>query len=157
MGAPKGNQFWKLRSSHGRKPIFASPEDLWNAAIEYFEWADSTPIYGKKKPNEDPEELPRPYTIDGLCLFLDISDETFRSYRDNKEFSGVYGQITKAIRDQKFSGAAAGIFNANIIARDLGLKEATENTHTGPQGGPIEHDHEFRVTVVSAPKENDDD
>lgn len=28
MGAPKGNQFWKLRSKHGRDKLFSSPEIL---------------------------------------------------------------------------------------------------------------------------------
>ena len=36
MAAPLGNQFWKARSSHGRNPIFVSPDDLWTAASEYF-------------------------------------------------------------------------------------------------------------------------
>ncbi|MDR6901408.1 hypothetical protein J2W52_003032 [Rhizobium miluonense] len=37
MAAPKGNKFWMARSSHGRNPIFATPEDLWNACNEYFQ------------------------------------------------------------------------------------------------------------------------
>lgn len=34
-----GNQFWKLRSKHGRDTLFSTPEKLWEAACEYFEWA----------------------------------------------------------------------------------------------------------------------
>ena len=29
MAAPKGNQFWMLRSKHGRDKLFATPEALW--------------------------------------------------------------------------------------------------------------------------------
>lgn len=43
MPAPKKNQFWKLRSRHGRKRLFASAKLLWEAAEEYFAWADKTP------------------------------------------------------------------------------------------------------------------
>ena len=38
MAAPKGNQFWMLRSKHGRDKLFATPEALWEAACEYFQW-----------------------------------------------------------------------------------------------------------------------
>lgn len=40
MAAPKGNQFWMLRSKHGRDKLFATPEALWEAACEYFQWCD---------------------------------------------------------------------------------------------------------------------
>ena len=33
------------------------------------------------------------------------------------------------IRTQKFEGASAGLLNANIIARDLGLSDKTELEH----------------------------
>ena len=45
MAAPKGNQFWKLRSKHGRDKLFATPDLLWQAACEYFEWCDKHPWY----------------------------------------------------------------------------------------------------------------
>jgi hypothetical protein len=43
MAAPKGNQFWKLRSKHGRDKLFASPELLLESACEYFQWCDENP------------------------------------------------------------------------------------------------------------------
>ena len=43
MAAPKGNQFWMLRSKHGRDKLFATPEALWEAACEYFQWCDENP------------------------------------------------------------------------------------------------------------------
>ena len=41
---PRGNQLWKLRSSHGRNLIFKNPDDLWDACCEYFEWIDKHPL-----------------------------------------------------------------------------------------------------------------
>ncbi len=46
MAAPIGNRFWEQRSSHGRKPIFEDPEQLWEAACEYFEWVTDNPLEG---------------------------------------------------------------------------------------------------------------
>ena len=40
---------------------------------------------------------------------------------------GVICNIETAIRNQKFTGAAANQLNANIIARDLGLKDGETN------------------------------
>ncbi len=44
MAAPLGNQFWKLRSKHGRDKIFADPETMWEAACDYFQWCVDTPL-----------------------------------------------------------------------------------------------------------------
>ncbi len=48
MGAPKGNRFWEARSSHGRKPIFGDPSQLWDAACQYFTWVDDNPLIEEK-------------------------------------------------------------------------------------------------------------
>jgi len=133
MAAPKGNQFWKIRSSHGRKPIFESKEQLWDAACEYFQYVDDNPIVSYKAVlgKDGAEQLDqihiRPYTQGGLCVFLDITQETYIQYRNKEGFSEVCSNIDEIIRDQKFSGATVGIFNSNIIARDLGLKEHSQS------------------------------
>ena len=48
MAAPKGNKFWMLRSKHGRDKLFATPELLWDAACEYFQWCDENPWTTRK-------------------------------------------------------------------------------------------------------------
>lgn len=142
MAAPVGNRFWEARSSHGRKPIFATPEDLWIAASEYFEWVEANPLYEDKVTSfqgvntHEPLAKMRAMTISGLCIFLDIARSTWDEYRANKDFSGIVTRVEEIIRDQKFSGAAADLLNANIIARDLGLADRSE--HTGKDGGPIQ-------------------
>jgi hypothetical protein len=42
----------------------------------------------------------------------------------------VITRIDKYIYNQKFEGAAAGFLNPNIIARDLGLADKTDNNNT---------------------------
>ena len=41
-------------------------------------------------------------------------------------FSDITTRAEEIIYDQKFSGAAADLLHANIIARDLGLKEQSQ-------------------------------
>jgi hypothetical protein len=146
MAAPKGNRFWEARSTHGRKPIFANPDELWNASVEYFKWVDDNPLMESRvaQDNGSPTiiEIPkmRAMTIGGLCLFLDITHVCWRDYCQQDDFSKVAKAIEEVIRDQKFTGAAGGFLNANIIARDLGLKESTSNEHTGANGGAIKNE-----------------
>lgn len=133
MAAPHGNQFWKLRAKHGRDKIFSSPDRLWDAAVEYFEWCDDNPLYevdfrGSKATEVRIPKL-RAYTWEGLELFLDVI--SLREYKTNekyKEFSQVITRINKIIYTQKFTGAAANLLNPNIIARDLGLADKKDVT-----------------------------
>ncbi len=140
MSAPEGNQFWKLRSKHGRDKLFETPESMWEAACEYFQWCDDNPfikseakvISGgyKEAGSVEIAELPymRPFTIHGLCAYLDCNTKYFNDFKDAKHdgFSDVLTRIQETIYNQKFSGAAAGFFNSNIIARDLGLADKKE-------------------------------
>lgn len=142
MPAPKGNQFWRARSSHGRKPKFQSPGKLWDACCEYFQWVEDNPLYEYRpmKTNDGVEmqAVPkmRAMTIGGLQIFLDISHEGWRQYKQREDYSAVTSRVEAIIRDQKFSGASAELLNPQIIARDLGLKDQQEVS--GPDGGPIE-------------------
>ena len=143
MGAPTGNQFWKLRSKHGRDKLFESPELLWEAATEYFEWCEENPLIEVDFRGKDADrvELPkmRAFTLQGLCLYLDCNTAYLRNFKnqeraDGKDFSSIITRIEETVYDQKFSGAASGFFNANIIARDLGLADKSEFKHDIPKG-----------------------
>lgn len=138
MAAPLGNQFWKLRSQHGREKLFQSPELLWEAACEYFQWCDDNPLISIEFNGKDAErcEMPnmRAYTLGGLCIYLDCSTGYFRTFKatqpEEKGFLTVITRIEEIIYNQKFTGAAANMLNANIISRDLGLTDKTDNTAT---------------------------
>jgi hypothetical protein len=133
MPAPKGNRFWEARSKSGRNPIFDNKEQLWESCVEYFEWVEENPLQEQKATQfqgefiKDTVNKMRAMTIDGLCIFLDISVETWSNYRKKEDFLGVTKKAEQIIRQQKFSGAAADLLNANIIARDLGLVDKKEH------------------------------
>ena len=142
MAAPRGNQFWKLRSKHGREMLFSSPELLWEAACEYFQWCDDHPWEKQDFVGGGPNagkivklKTARPYTITGLCLYLDCDDELLDNYEQREGFSEVITRIRQTIRTQKFEGAAVGAFNANIISRDLGLVDKSDLTTKGDKIG----------------------
>jgi hypothetical protein len=59
--------------------------------------------------------------------------EDYRQNTDDRyaDFKGVVRAINKIMFSQKFEGAAVGAYNANIIARDLGLRDAKDVNNTG--------------------------
>ena len=147
MVAPKGNRFWEARSSHGRSPIFAAPDDLWAACLEYFDWVDLNPLY-EAKPFayqgvvvQEPVAKMRAMTVVGLCNFLDIGTSTWSDYGQREDFSAIVSRAEQVMRQQKFEGASADLLNPNIIARDLGLAERQE--HTGKDGNALD----MRLTI----------
>lgn len=136
MAAQEGNRFWELRGKHGRDKIFETPESLWEAACEYFQWCEDNPLYECKAFSFQGEvikaDLPkmRAMTMSGLCFYLGVNDAYFRQLTD-EDFSTVVQQIETVIYNQKFQGAAADLLNANIIARDLGLVDKQGLEHSG--------------------------
>lgn len=142
--APKGNKFWQIRSKHGRDTLFSSKELLWEAACEYFQWADDNPHYEIKieiiKGEQVEIKIPklRAYTLKELCLYLGCSDGYFRTFKvtcseEKKDFLAVIEKIENVVYSQQFSGASAGFLKENIISRALGLKDSQDVTTNGKE------------------------
>ncbi len=140
-----GNQFWKLRAKHGRDKLFETPELLWEAACEYFQWCEDNPLketqakvtsLGQGAGSQiDLIELPvmRAMTLSQLCLYLGCNEAYFRQFKStaDNDFSTVINQIEQTIYNQKFQGAAGNLLNANIISRELGLVDKSDMTTGG--------------------------
>ncbi len=135
----EGNQWWKLRAKHGRDKLFASPELLWEAAEGYFTHTDSRKWVKKDWVGKDADEVLRenetPYTLAGMCLYFNCSRHWWNEFKDAKhtDFLEVITRIENIMFAQKFEGAAVGAFKENLIARELGLKDASDVNITTEQ------------------------
>lgn len=133
MAAENGNQYWKTRTRHGREKLFASGEVLWDACCEYFQWVEDNPLYEAETVKFQGDAIivkvpkMRAMTIAGLCIFLGIDRQTWANWKKDDTLSVTVQKVEDVIYTQKFSGAAANLLNANIIARDLGLADKTQN------------------------------
>lgn len=113
--------------SGGRPRAFGSPIEMWERAVEYFEWCEKSTINESKVFNNQGEIVNaliphmRAMTQHGLCSFLNIGVSTWHDYKNKAEFSEVTEAIEQVMYEQKFTGAAAGMLKENIIARDLGI------------------------------------
>ena len=148
MAAPKGNRFWELRTSHGRKPIemFQDAELLKNSCFEYFEKTSSRREWDEQNwVGKDGDEVTKnkvtPFSIKGLCVFLDITFQTWQNHKEagndknatalQKDIFDIITRVEEIIETQQFEGAVTGHFQANIIARKLGLSDKSEvSVHT---------------------------
>ena len=135
MAAPEGNQFWKMRASHGPPRLYDNADALWADCEEYFlqriqlEW----------------NKQPLPFTQASLCLFLGIPQTTWIDWRRNREdLSHVITRVDDIIRDHKMTGAIVGAYNHHIIARDLGLADRQELT--GKDGAALKVEHEIKAS-----------
>jgi hypothetical protein len=126
-----GNELWRKGLAVTR--VYETPEALWEAACGYFQWAQNSPykeqrsaqylggfVYGNV-------DKVRAFTISGLCLYLGMSREWFNSLPKKEPiFSYVIGMIRDVIWEQKFTAAAAGLLDAGLIARELGIKDGLD-------------------------------
>ena len=140
MTFTKGNQFWKQRTRHGQQAMFEDPQKLYEACIEYFEWVEDNPLKETKvgfylgDPIIVEVDKIRAMTSSGLSIFLGITHKTLIEWRKQREdLKPIIEWAEQIIRDQKFTAAAAGLLNANIISRELGLADKTEYVGETPQ------------------------
>lgn len=188
MGAPKGNEYWKRRSTHGREKIFTDPEVFKQACYEYFQSVDETPLFAVEQrraagshiipEGATPEEraalldplikIPRmvPYTIQGLCIFLDVNTRYFGQFETQigeellspnklskeivEEFSCTLMHVRDIIYQNKFNGTAAGFFNPAIMVRDKTLGLADSKEVTGKDGAPLNPVPSINVVTVES-------
>jgi len=138
MAAPKKNTYWKLAKGFAvGKDKKYTPAELWKLALSYFNWVDSTPLKEEKVFGTGIRmevNKMRAMTIRGFCLHAGISSQTFDNYNNQDEYRDVTTRIKDIIYVYKFEGAAAGLLDVNIIARELGLSDKVESQITGKDG-----------------------
>ena len=127
-----------------RCTIYATPQDFLAAVVEYFKWSDANPLmeetvgfYQGAACRAESAKL-RAFSKHALATYLGIPVSRLDSYKARKEpaWREVVELIEQVIYEQKFSAAAAGLLNSNIMTRDLGLSEKKEIT--GADGGPMQ-------------------
>ena len=118
------------------KPRFETAQELLEAAESYFKNCDENPIRGSRSVrNKDGEKitedvmLPRPYTFEGLCLFVGIPDWTMfcTRNREREGFEDAIATIRNRIRRCQIEGAMVGVYRENLTARLNGIAEQVQD------------------------------
>lgn len=121
----------------GRKARY-SPEDLAEEFKKYIADLEENQIevetnYRYQASNDERRQQRRtqrfarpPKILDFVTRWLGMTHQWWYTLPHGKrgaDYEAVIERITQYCYDTKFDGAVVGLYNANIIARDLGLKE----------------------------------
>lgn len=149
--ALRGNQSWKLRAKDGPDRIFGDAALLLGHAVAYFKWCDAHPRYKaelvKYKGGYDIAEVPlgRPYTLDGLTVYLGVSRSYFdtaqrdlsekinegRATQRETELHAAIDAIKATIRNEQVEGALVGQYKEGLVARLNGISDNINTTNAG--------------------------
>lgn len=118
-------------------PASMTPEQVFDMAVAYFEWAESNAIKAIETASfqgavdENLVHKTRVFTLNGLSLFLNVSSHTLQRWRKEPGYAEVMEFIDGVVYEQKFQLAANGIVNASFIGKELGIdKPATVHVET---------------------------
>lgn len=124
-----------------KPPIYLTASDFLAGVAAYFKWCEDHPLLEEKvfmykgAIVRTDESKMRPFTKKGLASFLGMPESRLASYKKRgDDWQDAMEIVEQTIFTQKFEGAAAGLLNATIISRDLGLAEKTEIS--GSEGAP---------------------
>ncbi len=132
-----GNQLWRL-GKPGRPRLFNNPDEIWDAAVAYFEWVQATPLHEEKafqKGKKKSLNKMRAMTIEGLSTHMGITKPTWENYRKRPEFKEICGLVEAIMFEWSFTGAAAGLLNPIIVQAKLAI--ANKSEVAGPGGEPL--------------------
>jgi len=118
-----------------------TPEKLYELFEQYKIYCKANPRVENYWSNRLEEQVSvdreRPYTWDGFEIWLRAKKiiarlQDYKADKDKRysEYAYIIHAIDQEIYDDKITGAVVDIYNHNIIARDFGLKDQTENTTT---------------------------
>lgn len=145
--------FWKKAQPGGITPkVYETPEALWQAACEAFDWLTNHPLkeeqlfHYKGAIKSSYARKMRPFTWQAVALLMGLHFKGLKGYWERPEFVETMEFIEDVIRTQKFEGAASGFLNASLIARDLGLADKSELS--GPNGGPLQVEESSARDVI---------
>lgn len=132
--------FVPFNAKGGRPRKFAYPTQLLNAFSEYLEdrkerfieFGESEEgISGKSIISKTKKEVKHhPLSIADFCIFLGCSRAWWNALPEG--FLGVKSYIGDYIFSYQLKGAEIGEFNANIVARELGLAEKKDISSDTP-------------------------
>lgn len=112
-------------------------EELWAAAVGYFMWCESKPIYkpelirtGELAGTVTQIPFPRPFSLEALCIHLGVTSQYIRETAKNpnaKDFYFVAQRILQVIYTQVYEHAIVGIYNAPLVkaAHNIGENDST--------------------------------
>ena len=117
-------------SEAGRPPKFKTVEELEEKIEEYFNYCDETIIDNKVITNTISVPITKPYTISGLCVYLNICRDTLCEYEKNIIFSDTIKNAKSKIENYVEENSLTGKLNPTVsifnLKNNFGWKDKHE-------------------------------
>lgn len=129
----------QYKSPLGR-PLKFTPKQLTEEFAKYVQWCQDNPLSESQRTDyqkgfaDTTAYKPRRISIDGFLVFIGCSRDWWTHLEDGKkgpEFFKVKASIKEYCETYQTEMASAGLLNANIISRLLGLTDKQEVKNTG--------------------------
>ena len=117
--------------------------DRWQRPIEIVE-KEKGVIGNSRIDKVKTKTIPHPLSVRDFCVHLGVGECWFRQLPE--DFSSVKSYIQGYLEDYQLKGAQAGVFNANIVSRLLGLADKKDITSGGEKIDRI---------IVESPEQKD--
>ena len=124
----------------GKHKYIETPEKMWELFEQYVEHERQNPMYKREYVGKDGNEvdtpLQVPITFEGFECYLadkgiinDLGDYSANKNGQYNDFSTIITRIRNNCFVQNYKGAAVGLFNANLVAKKIGLISKVEQTN----------------------------
>ena len=127
----------KKKSNAGRPKKFKCVEDMKVKIDEYFNKCDSNivEVYSKKQQEVITMNKPLPYTVEGLCVVLDMDRVSLLNYAKDSEFFSTIKKAKAKILQNVWDRALIGENNPAVsifmLKNNYGYVDRTETQHAG--------------------------
>lgn len=122
-----------------KQKYIETPEKLWELFLAYVEEEKNNPMLKREYVGKDGEpvdtKLQVPIIFEGfecyvanLGIIEDLGDYSKNKDDRYKSYAPIITRIRNNCFSQNFKGAAVGLFNANLIAKKLGIAEKIEQS-----------------------------
>lgn len=121
----------------GKRKYIETPEKMWELFLAYVQHERDNPMFKTEYVGKDGDTkrtpLETPITFEGFECYLQdqdvinhLSDYSANSNDKYPEYSTIITRIRNNCFVHNFKGAAVGLFNANLVARKLGISDKTD-------------------------------
>lgn len=133
----------------GRPLKFKDPVELEKKIEEYFKWCDGRTkeiiVNTKEGPKVEVVSFPRPYTVEGLAVYLETTTHTLMNYLEKDEFFTLITHAKERIRANKVEGGLDRTY-------DSGMAKFMLACNYGYSDKSDDDDKEITVNIVRKTK-----
>jgi hypothetical protein len=114
--------------------LITTPTELLEKAAEYCDYVEATPLQSQNAAVHKGDvtvyqlDKARAMTLKGFAAYLGLTVPQLRGTDTSEAWNTALAKIEQVFYTQKYELAAAGLLNASIVSRELGLADKVDNT-----------------------------